>query len=360
MGGFLIVPNQKNFVQITVIIPVYNCKEYLENAVYSVLNQPYSNIFLVLVDDGSTDGSAQICDKLESTNSRIKVFHQSNAGVSKARNVGIEYVLGHKNEEMRNGYIAFLDADDCWSEKFFEKSTEKILQSNYDLIGFLSCNCNSNLSVRKKPKEMPSGLYYGGQQSLWFHSKQSFAAMLYSCEFLRKRHIRFFEGLDYSEDKIFSMQCMYLAKSILLQNRLLYLIRCTGHSAMSRRKFGVLYYVPIIDGYIKLYEYVNQYEDVNLPFTEGALMANIYIMNMINEHYQFWHSKKTIDELFVSRPEYIAIEEATGKYSFLKPNTAFIAYKKHPFLIIAKDYMLGIIKFIKRTVKKILCHIQRS
>ena len=80
-------------IGITVIIPVYNCKEYLEGAVTSVLNQPYKNISVVLVDDGSIDGSGQLCDELADTSDRITVLHQENAGVSAARNAGIEFAL---------------------------------------------------------------------------------------------------------------------------------------------------------------------------------------------------------------------------------------------------------------------------
>ena len=123
-------------IGITVIIPVYNCKEYLEGAVTSVLNQPYKNISVVLVDDGSIDGSGQLCDELADTSDRITVLHQENAGVSAARNAGIEFAL---SKACCNGYIAFLDADDEWINSFFDADTEKLLQKD-DLIGFQSCN----------------------------------------------------------------------------------------------------------------------------------------------------------------------------------------------------------------------------
>ena len=78
---------------IHVVIPVYNAVGFLRQTVASVLHQPYSGIDIVLVDDGSTDGSGQLCDELAAEEDRIHVIHQNNSGVSTARNAGIDYIL---------------------------------------------------------------------------------------------------------------------------------------------------------------------------------------------------------------------------------------------------------------------------
>ncbi len=78
---------------IHVIIPVYNAIKYLRAAVDSVLDQPYKGINIILVDDGSTDGSGALCDMLAAESNRVSVIHQENTGVSAARNAGIEAVL---------------------------------------------------------------------------------------------------------------------------------------------------------------------------------------------------------------------------------------------------------------------------
>ena len=78
---------------IHVIIPVYNCKDYLEEAVNSVLKQEYERIEILLIDDGSKDGSSALCDKLAKNSDKITVIHQENKGVSCARNTGIDYIL---------------------------------------------------------------------------------------------------------------------------------------------------------------------------------------------------------------------------------------------------------------------------
>ena len=76
--------------KISIIVPVYNVENYLERCVESILKQTYTNFELLLINDGSTDQSGDLCDQLVSKNENIKVFHLENAGVSNARNVGIQ------------------------------------------------------------------------------------------------------------------------------------------------------------------------------------------------------------------------------------------------------------------------------
>ena len=94
----------KNKDLISIIIPVYNVEKYLEECIESVINQTYRNLEIILVDDGSTDKCLETCKEYEKRDNRIKVIHQENAGVSVARNVGIDFSTGQ--------YIGFVDSDD--------------------------------------------------------------------------------------------------------------------------------------------------------------------------------------------------------------------------------------------------------
>ena len=114
---------------LSVIIPVYNAKLYLERCVKSVLNQTYCNIEIILVDDGSTDGSDLLCDNLSEKDERIIVIHKSNGGLSDARNVGIR--------RARGVYIGFIDADD-WIDKNMYSS----LMSGCEKSGAEIAYCN--------------------------------------------------------------------------------------------------------------------------------------------------------------------------------------------------------------------------
>lgn len=107
---------------ISVIIPVYNVEKYLKNCIDSVIAQTYKNIEIILVDDGSQDGCGVICDEYVEKDSRIKVFHKENGGLSDARNVGIEQATGK--------YITFIDSDDCVSSEYVEYLHELLTKNN--------------------------------------------------------------------------------------------------------------------------------------------------------------------------------------------------------------------------------------
>ncbi len=98
---------------VSVIVPVYNAEQYLRECLAGLLSQTYSNIEIILMDDGSVDGSAELCDKYADIDKRIKVFHQCNKGVSNARNNGVKNSNGE--------YITFVDADDTVKLDLIEK-----------------------------------------------------------------------------------------------------------------------------------------------------------------------------------------------------------------------------------------------
>lgn len=107
---------------ISIIIPVYNVENYLERAVNSVINQTYTNLEIILIDDGSKDNSGLICEEVAKRDKRIKVMHQENSGLSVARNVGIKNATGK--------YIGFVDSDDLISNKMYEVLYSAIIDNN--------------------------------------------------------------------------------------------------------------------------------------------------------------------------------------------------------------------------------------
>jgi len=101
--------------QISVIVPAYNVEEYIIDCVESICNQSYKNLEIIIIDDGSTDATGEICDAFD--DSRIKVIHQKNQGFSGARNTGIL--------EARGEYLAFVDSDDYIKPDMLEKLVTK-------------------------------------------------------------------------------------------------------------------------------------------------------------------------------------------------------------------------------------------
>lgn len=108
---------------LTIIVPVYNILEYLPRCVHSITAQTYPNLEILLVDDGSTDGTGQLCDELAKEDDRIRVIHKENGGSSSARNLAIEQAKGE--------YLGFVDSDDYISPDMYEKLYQGIV--NYDV-----------------------------------------------------------------------------------------------------------------------------------------------------------------------------------------------------------------------------------
>lgn len=112
-------------------MPVYNVELYLDKCVESIVNQTYKNLEIILVDDGSPDKCAIICDKWAQKDERIKVIHKKNGGLSDARNIGIELAKGE--------YIAFVDSDDYLEADMYEKLFSAMIKNDADIA---MCNFN--------------------------------------------------------------------------------------------------------------------------------------------------------------------------------------------------------------------------
>lgn len=115
----------KNKELVSIIIPVYNVRPYLEEALNSVLRQTYTNLEILLIDDGSTDGSGEVCDEYACRDNRIHVIHQRNHGLSAARNAGLDVMTGD--------LTAFLDPDDAYADSFIEVLLNTVMTENVDL-----------------------------------------------------------------------------------------------------------------------------------------------------------------------------------------------------------------------------------
>ena len=112
--------------KISIIIPIYNVREYLAKCIESVINQTYQDIEIICVDDGSTDGSYEICEYYKKKDSRIKVVHKINEGIVSARQTGLKIANGE--------YVGFVDGDDWIDEKMYESMIRTMEKSNVDMV----------------------------------------------------------------------------------------------------------------------------------------------------------------------------------------------------------------------------------
>lgn len=179
-----------NNPKISIIVPVYNAKAYLEKCILSIMEQSYQRLEILLVDDGSTDGSSEMCDAIAIRDSRVKVIHQSNGGPSKARNTGIDAASGE--------YILFVDSDD-----YIDKDMCLKLLENHDNYGMVICGViregkESSVFPREPKDEQISSsellekLLYGKEVKSWPVNK------LIAKELLNG--IRFNDEMKYEED----------------------------------------------------------------------------------------------------------------------------------------------------------------
>ena len=111
--------------EISIIVPVYNVENYLKKCVESILSQTFTDFELLLVDDGSTDSSGEMCDELKRLDERIKVIHKENGGLSSARNAGIDVAKGK--------YLTFVDSDDYIDTHMLEVLYKNMVQEDADL-----------------------------------------------------------------------------------------------------------------------------------------------------------------------------------------------------------------------------------
>lgn len=131
---------------ISVIVPAYNVKPYIERCVNSLVNQSYSNLEIILVDDGSTDGTGDMCDAIAKSDSRIKVIHKKNGGLSDARNAGIECATGE--------FYSFIDGDDFIELDTYERMLAEMEDENVSIVagGFIVTDMQGNEYISVSPK----------------------------------------------------------------------------------------------------------------------------------------------------------------------------------------------------------------
>ncbi|MBQ4529140.1 MAG: glycosyltransferase family 2 protein [Lachnospiraceae bacterium] len=217
---------------ISVIVPVYNCEEKLNRCVESILNQSYNKLEVILVNDGSTDGSLEICNQYGKTDSRIKVVDKENAGVSAARNTGIEHAQGE--------YIQFVDSDD-----YIEKDMCKILvkameESAADMVLSGFCHRYLNEDIIKVPEQEINGTLNRTEFAtsfLGFYQK-GFLNMpwnkLYKRELVKEK---FPENLSLGEDLLFNLKYLEKVEKIaIVKEPLYYYIQERGNTNLSAKK----------------------------------------------------------------------------------------------------------------------------
>lgn len=274
--------------KISVIVPVYNVEKYIAQCIESILCQTYQNIELILVNDGSQDDSGKICDEYAGKDSRIRVIHQVNRGLSVARNAGLDIASGD--------YIAFVDSDDFIKPNMYELLLSAMKKNNSDMVLCNYCKVSEtgefehdNFYVRNET--------VSGMKALEWLEREHYWSYIVVWARLYKRSL--FENLKFKEnyiheDEFIAHELYIRCKTVTGIEDSLYCYRNNSKSVTSVK--GIRY----LDGVEAAYERFLAFQRLELKHllpgivknVKGEMNAIMYADNSLPEHKQ--RVRKTI------------------------------------------------------------------
>lgn len=187
---------------ISIIVPIYNAEKYLHRCIDSILAQSYTDFELLLINDGSPDGSGAICDSYAAKDSRVRIFHKENGGVSSARNFGIEQARGE--------WITFIDADD-WVSKDFLQYLVGAPMADFIIGGYVCIS--GNLFRRNNKRYIGDGIVELINQERGYILRTVWGK-LFRSDLIRNKDIKFNENIRVGEDSIFVYQYLVYCNSV--------------------------------------------------------------------------------------------------------------------------------------------------
>lgn len=297
---------------VSIIVPVYNAEKTLEKCVRSLIEQTYSNIEIILVNDGSKDNSISLCYKLQMLDSRIIVIDKPNGGVSSARNAGLDIAKGD--------FVMFCDSDD-WVEKKWCEILVKSFEEDYMVMcGFytdgkhsvLPYETKANTTCETYEKTEFSSLYLLGFNVPW--------NKIYDRKVIEKNSLRFDERFNNGEDYLFNLK--YLSK---IEKKIVFLDKCLYHYVWSNA------------GSLSSSNNCNKFQHDRLLFIEinktvnnitKSISTDYYnkffhlfeksIASVLNSNLSFFLKKKELHKIFKSK-EY----QEVAKKSKISPNVVY-------------------------------------
>ena len=199
-------------VLFTIIVPVYNVEPYLDECLNSVLHQTFCNFEVIIIDDGSTDASGMICDDYANRDSRFRVIHQSNKGLSEARNAGIRHANGE--------YLLFVDSDDVIELDSLEIFAKVVLNQDVDIVTGLAYQWNEDGSLSQYSRNVhtPNVTIDGAcyfEKAIKNNTLSVPAQFnLYSRTFIERNSLSFMPNIKH-EDTLWTPKAFYLAASVV-------------------------------------------------------------------------------------------------------------------------------------------------
>lgn len=315
--------------KISVIIPVYNVAEYLSKCIETVINQSYANLEIILVDDGSSDGSAELCDEYMQRDSRIKVIHKENGGSTSSRNAGLKIATGK--------YVGFVDSDDWIEENMFELLYSAISSCNADIAVARIYIDQGNISYEDEKRSIISGVYEKSDNIISHniiytddYKQRGISPNLWDKLFLREKFIESQAIVDvrtkFAEDDLCVYDCLLKADRVVFIDLPVYHYCQTIGSVTKSSDEN--YFEKISLFYKQMKEVFKQYEESKLLLEKLNKYMFEFVLRGINSSFGFGYGnvvpfyRPDITELYKSGIRDIILYGAgnVGRdfYSFFK------------------------------------------
>lgn len=294
--------NQSNLI--SVIIPIYNVAEHLEKCIMSVIEQTYSNLEVILVDDGSTDRSPMICDYFGKKDSRIRVVHKENGGLVSARKMGLQIAKGR--------YIAFLDGDDWIEYDLYANMLYVALNQNVDFVESPYIEERTGKNTLFKSTEM----YYGFDESTvkmilesWMEDeanapiRSTIWSKLYKSEVIKESYKDVPETMSLGEDLVNYINLFKVAQSA-------YVIPKPGyHYVYRQNSISHFYSIRILRNRNEMRGYISKLIEEKYPYINGKKLDIWFLIRSLSE----FHNIRFGGEMDMPNYEYSNVEDIINK-----------------------------------------------
>lgn len=276
---------------VSIVVPIYNGEKFIENCIKNIQCQTYHELELILVDDGSTDNTAKICDSYAESDGKIKVIHQSNKGLSAARNAGTKIASGE--------YLVYFDVDDDITSTLIEDNVSLAIKHNADVVMYNFWYYNVDT---KEKKENRIGESFVGDSEEFFNNylikalnHEVFNApwnKLYKISFLRDNSLEFYEEYPIYEDIIFGTRMFQFADRIVVNDRMYYIyyVRSSG-SLITKYVDG--YFESVSKFYCNALDYCSRYKNNDEQIME---FSGLYVRLVTTNLKQISCNKKLSEE----------------------------------------------------------------
>jgi glycosyltransferase involved in cell wall biosynthesis len=278
------------YPKLSIIVPVFNNEIFIEKCIYSIINQTYKNIELIVIDDGSTDKSGDIIATIQNEDSRVKYIKQENQGVSIARNKGLEISTGE--------YIGFVDSDDYVDENMYQKLLDAALKNNADIVECNFFTINDEIIISKS--DFKNAVLNNKNEILENNFiKKNTANYCWNKLYKKKTILDYkFNKLSYSEDYLFNSLILLNSNIKIVIEDILYFYVANSNSA-TKKAYNEKYLDMITAGNIVLMNYEKfKIYFIQAELVEYILKKYIYIFMLIEKsnHNEKKRIKKRYDD----------------------------------------------------------------